>query len=452
MYSVRSAARAAPEHDWAVNSGRATLSSKFQQLPPDVSLVVDGLGKCFYIQETESAKKPKGVWARVKFWPERLRHGVTQPFGGKREFWALRNVSFTVKRGTVLGVIGPNGAGKSTLLKVIARVTPPTEGRVRGVGRVVSLLELGAGFNPEVSARENIIMNAAMYGVPRTDIEKHFDDIIAFAEIEQFVDTPLKFYSSGMYLRLAFSVAVNMRPQILIADEILAVGDIAFQERCLARVSELANDGLTVLFVSHDMEAILKVCNEVIWLNGGRIQGAGDPDKVVTEYQNVAWAKNEAARTEKGRHSNRNAELIAAKLVSQRGREIGAAPIGEEVGVRIRFSVQRPLKARIGFDLTHRGGLIFRTMTPEWIEIAEPGLYEALGRIPPSFLTEILYGVNAFLIMHAEGKESSLIIYGAVSFMGYDNERGIEKQQLQKGGLLAPRLEWSLKKETLVNA
>src|SRR5207244_12740531 len=168
--------------------------------------------------------------------------------------------------GTILGIIGPNGAGKSTLLKIIARVTRPTEGRVIGRGRVVSLLELGAGFNPDFSARENILMNGAMHGIPRREVLERMDEIVQFAAVEDFLDNPLKHYSSGMYLRLAFSVAINMQPDILLADEILAVGDIAFQERCLERVAEEAQRGLTVLFVSHDLSALARLCDRIVWL------------------------------------------------------------------------------------------------------------------------------------------------------------------------------------------
>jgi lipopolysaccharide transport system ATP-binding protein len=416
----------------------------------DTALQIEDLGKCFYIPEAEG-KKPKGARDGARSWLARLKRGFSQPLGSRREFWALKEINHSVRRGTILGIIGANGAGKSTLLKIIARISPPTEGRVRGAGRVVSLLELGAGFNPDVAARENVIMNAAMYGVPRQQIEREFDDLIAFAEIEQFVQTPLRFYSSGMYLRLAFSVAIHMNPQILLADEILAVGDLAFQERCITRIGELARDqGLTVLFVSHDMEAVLRLCSDVVWLNGGRIQQEGDPEEVVTAYQNASWARADAARTERGRHANRYAGLVGAKLVTATGKEIGAAPIGEPVAIRLRFVVHKaPLKVRVGFDLTHRGGLIFRTMAPEFQTIEEPGSYEALGTFPAAFLTEINYSVNAFILtIDPEGREGSLIIYGAVSFMGYDAEKPVSRQQLQKGGLLAPRLEWTLTRES----
>ncbi|MEW5984258.1 MAG: ABC transporter ATP-binding protein [Acidobacteriota bacterium] len=410
------------------------------------SLTADNLGKCFYIAQGRGRDASRGniagrVWARA--WG---RKGERLPSRQVKEFWALRNVSFSVQPGTVLGIIGPNGAGKSTLLRVIARVILPSEGRVVGIGRVVSLLELGAGFNPEVSARENIFMNAAMYGVPRSDVVRHFDEIVGFAEIGDFVDNPLKFYSSGMYLRLAFSVAINMRPAILLADEILAVGDMAFQERCLKRVEAMAKNGLTVLFVSHDMDAIIRVCDRALWLSAGQTKGIGDPEEVVTAYQNAAWATADVARSERGRHVNRYAEILNVRLVTTAGKEVGAAPASEDVFIRIRFAAKTGLsQVRCGFDLYRRTVLLFRSADHDPKEIGQVGIYEAWGRIPAHFLSEIVYTLNAFVVFSREGKEMSLVVHNALSFMSYATEEpSTFGQRLLKDALLAPRLEWRL--------
>lgn len=414
------------------------------------SLTVEGLGKCYHIPvaaKRSDKSSPRRLLGTLR---NRIRGTPTARSGPKtQEFWALRRASFSVEKGTVLGVIGANGAGKSTLLKILARVTTPTEGRVTGVGRVVSLLELGAGFNPEVAAHENIFMNAAMYGIPRAEVLEHLDEIIAFAEIGDYVDTPLKFYSSGMYLRLAFSVAVNMKPDILLADEILAVGDLSFQERCLDRVSELARDGLSVLFVSHDMDAITRVCNSAMWLHGGEIRQNGDPDTVVTAYQNAAWASADAAQAERGRHRNKVAELIGARLVSATGKDIGAAPTSEDVYIRIRFRVTRvPIKIRAGFDLYRRRLLIFRSMDRVTHTIETPGVYEGWGRIPADLLSEINYSTHAFLLLEDGDRSSSLIIYNAVTFMGYSTAEGPTDPAVLKGGLLAPHLDWKIETVT----
>ncbi len=408
------------------------------------SLTVEGLGKCYRIRVAGKRGDRSGPKRLLESLRSRIRGTPGRRLGPQtKEFWALRKASFTVEKGTVLGIVGANGAGKSTLLKILARVTTPTEGRVTGMGRVVSLLELGAGFNPEVAAHENIFMNAAMYGIPRTEVREHLDEIIAFAEIEDYVETPLKFYSSGMYLRLAFSVAVNMNPDILLADEILAVGDISFRERCLDRVSELARNGLSVLFVSHDMEAITRVCSRVMWLHGGEIAKIGDPDSVVTAYQNASWARADAAQSERGRHRNKVAELIGARLVSATGNDVGAAPTSEDVYIRIRFRITGvPIRVRAGFDLYRRRLLIFRSIDEVTHTIETPGVYEGWGRIPANFLSEINYGVHVFLLLENERQNSSLIIYNAVSFMGYSTTEGPTDPAVLKGGLLAPHLDW----------
>jgi lipopolysaccharide transport system ATP-binding protein len=198
--------------------------------------------------------------------------------------WALKEVSFQVRRGEVVGIIGRNGAGKSTLLKILTRITEPTDGCVHLQGRVGSLLEVGTGFHPELTGRENIFLNGAVLGMRQRDIERKFDDIVAFAEIGRFLDTPVKRYSSGMYMRLAFAVAAHLEPQILIVDEVLAVGDAAFQQKCLARMDRIAGEGRTVLFVSHNMSAILQLCTSVILLNDGRLVAQGPAREVVDQY------------------------------------------------------------------------------------------------------------------------------------------------------------------------
>jgi lipopolysaccharide transport system ATP-binding protein len=201
------------------------------------------------------------------------------------EFWALRNVSFEVDHGQVVGIIGRNGAGKSTLLKVLSRITEPTEGRVSLDGRIASLLEVGTGFHPELTGRENILLNGAILGMTRTEIVRKFDEIVAFAEVESFLEMPVKRYSSGMYMRLAFAVAAHLDPEILVVDEVLAVGDAHFQKKCLGRMSEVAAGGRTVLFVTHNMHAVESLCTQAIYLEQGRVVAQGhDVRAIVTQY------------------------------------------------------------------------------------------------------------------------------------------------------------------------
>jgi lipopolysaccharide transport system ATP-binding protein len=201
------------------------------------------------------------------------------------EFWALKDVNFEVDEGDILGIIGHNGAGKSTLLKILSRITEPTAGRVTLRGRVASLLEVGTGFHPELSGRENIYLNGAVLGMSRAEIRKKFDEIVAFAEVEQFLDTPVKRYSSGMYVRLAFAVAAHLEPEILIVDEVLAVGDAEFQKKCLGKMEEVSRrEGRTVLFVSHNMTAITNLCRKALWLDRGIIREEGPPQEVIDQY------------------------------------------------------------------------------------------------------------------------------------------------------------------------
>ncbi len=206
------------------------------------------------------------------------------PAADENSIWALRDVSFTVNEGEVLGIIGRNGAGKSTLLKVLSRITEPTEGTITMRGRVASLLEVGTGFHPELTGRENIFLNGSLLGMTNKEIRAKFDEIVAFSEIEKFLDTPVKRYSSGMYVRLAFAVAAHLEPEILIIDEVLAVGDAAFQKKCLGKMGDVAKGGRTVLFVSHNMGAVRKLCSKAVHLDKGRVENYGDCETVISDY------------------------------------------------------------------------------------------------------------------------------------------------------------------------
>jgi lipopolysaccharide transport system ATP-binding protein len=234
-------------------------------------------------------------WLRAQWGTQRVKllNGSSMPVvhpalhnsHALENFWALQKVSFEVKRGDVLGIIGRNGAGKSTLLKILSRITEPTEGRVRIKGRVGSLLEVGTGFHPELTGRENIFLNGSILGMNRLEIKKKFDEIVAFAETEKFLDTPVKRYSSGMYVRLAFAVAAHLEPEILVIDEVLAVGDASFQKKCLGKLQDVAEEkGRTVLFVSHNLDSILRLCGRVLWLNSGSVRDIGPPADIIQAY------------------------------------------------------------------------------------------------------------------------------------------------------------------------
>ncbi len=225
-------------------------------------------------------------WARVRKQPDPLlKIGQEDRRNGNGEYiWALQDVSFEVKQGEIVGIIGRNGAGKSTLLKILSRITAPTSGQVKVKGRIASLLEVGTGFHPELTGRENIYLNGAILGMKKAEIDRKFDEIVAFAEVEKFIDTPVKRYSSGMHVRLAFAVAAHLEPEILVVDEVLAVGDIAFQKKCLGKMGDVAKAGRTVLFVSHNMAAVQNLCNKAMLLNTGRIDHAGSVNETISMY------------------------------------------------------------------------------------------------------------------------------------------------------------------------
>jgi lipopolysaccharide transport system ATP-binding protein len=254
----------------------------------DLAIRVVDLGKEYRI----GARQNGGAFGHRPMLHERLSEAakrlVRAPFSRNREkseiFWALQDVSFEVKQGEAVGIIGHNGAGKSTLLKVLSRITEPTLGYVDIYGRLSSLLEVGTGFHPELTGRENIYLNAAILGMTGAHIARRFDEIVAFAEVERFIDTPAKNYSTGMYLRLAFSVAAHLEPEILLVDEVLAVGDASFQKKCLGKMEDVAKAGRTVLFVSHNMAAVERLCQKVIWLQNGRIHTMGESGEVVSQY------------------------------------------------------------------------------------------------------------------------------------------------------------------------
>ena len=247
---------------------------------------VENLGKKYILkhqsQERYTALRDV-ISHRIRSVGHRLMRSRTPP-STQEEFWALKDVSFEVQRGDRVGIIGRNGAGKSTLLKILSRITEPTHGRIRIQGRVASLLEVGTGFHPELTGRENIFLNGAILGMSKAEIKRKFDEIVAFAEVEKFLDTPVKRYSSGMYVRLAFSVAAHLEPEILVVDEVLAVGDATFQKKCLGKMEDVGKQGRTVLFVSHNMATITQLCQKVSWLDKGCLSLTGNPEYVVSQY------------------------------------------------------------------------------------------------------------------------------------------------------------------------
>lgn len=299
----------------------------------DVAIKVENLGKRYRIGQREKYQTLRESMTRLVTSPWRRLRDLAGGFGSDADsIWALKDVCLDIDDGEVVGVIGRNGAGKSTFLKILSRITDPSVGQVTLTGRVGSLLEVGTGFHPELTGRENVYLNGVILGMRRHEIKRKFDEIVAFAEIEQFLDTPVKRYSSGMYMRLAFAVAAHLEPDILLVDEVLAVGDAAFQVKCMGKMRSVAREGRTVLFVSHNMASIQHLCKQAVLFRGGKIASIGEPGRVIGEYMSDAAQSASVDLTEwKDRRSTDEARLMGLSISDGEGRPTTTIPLGGSV-------------------------------------------------------------------------------------------------------------------------
>lgn len=308
-----------------------------------IAVKVEGLSKRFLLGESIEHTLSSRVG-------DLLRGRGLRRSAGREEFWALRDVNFEVEEGQALGIIGGNGAGKSTLLKVLSRITPPTEGRARVKGRLSSLLEVGTGFHPELTGRENVFLNGAILGMRKAEVQRKFDEIVAFSGVEKFIDTPVKRYSSGMYVRLAFAVAAHLEPDVLIIDEVLAVGDADFQKRCLGKMGEVASQGRTVLFVSHNMAAVQKLCQRAVWMRDGQVAQIGASEEVIGAYIGASSPRENRGeslrpgylyQSDDGEEAGSEARVTSLQLLDMCDRPLQAAATFEALKFRIEFSTPR---------------------------------------------------------------------------------------------------------------
>jgi len=329
---------------------------------------VENLGKRYRIGKRETYRTIRDSITRTAMAPWRgLRSRLAggQSHATANQIWALSDVSFEVMPGEVLGVIGRNGAGKSTLLKVLSRITEPTTGRVELYGRVGSLLEVGTGFHPELTGRENIQLSGAIMGMRRAEIVRKFDQIVAFAEIDQFVDTPVKRYSSGMYVRLAFAVAAHLDPEILLVDEVLAVGDAAFQKKCLGKMSDVAREGRTVIFVSHNTASIEALCSACLMFKGGRLEARGAPLDILSRYVAAGAELGSGERSlaqHPGRRSHCVATMTQVQLLSGHAAPAAVVRMGGPLEIRVSYAASSPLRPVLGAIVkTSYGAPVFCT-------------------------------------------------------------------------------------------
>ncbi len=368
--------------------------------------------------------------------------------------WALNDVSFDVEEGRVLGIVGRNGAGKSTLLKVLSRVTEPTQGTVLVRGRVGSLLEVGTGFHPELTGRENIYLNGAILGMKRAEIDRKFDEIVAFSEVEQFIDTPVKRYSSGMYLRLAFAVAAHLEPEILVVDEVLAVGDAEFQKKCLGKMGDVAQQGRTVLFVSHNMSAILRLTQEAIVLKKGQLIKRAPTQEAVDFYLSSGQAETGERVWDADEIPASSAPFkpVALRVKDQRGKVVDTVRSVEPVTVEWEYCLDAPLTGlRVGMYLsTMRGEYIFTAFDTddagqfEQFGARQAGRYISRCHIPADFFNEGRYslGVNA----SSFGVRRYFMDENALSFsVDVSGAPGTQWPEMRQGPV-RPRLDWRIEK------
>ena len=415
-----------------------------------VAIEVEGLSKKYRLGEYQAAYGT----LRETFVHAGRRLTGREHHRASTELWALQDVSFDVPEGEVLGVVGRNGAGKSTLLKILSRIVSPTAGRAEIRGRVGSLLEVGTGFSAELTGRENIYLNGAILGMKRREIEDRFDAIVEFSGVETFIDTPVKRYSSGMYVRLAFAVAAHFEPEILFVDEVLAVGDAEFQARCLGRMEEFGNSGRTVIFVSHNMQAVAQLCNRAILLEGGRLVREGPSEEVVAYHLQTSagagstrtWSADEAPGDDLVR-------LRSVRIVDEDGDSVDYVDVRRPVGIELAFTVLHgggpPVVPKL--KVTTAGRVAFNAMDidPRWHDPAPPGDYVATAWIPGNLMNEGLVSVDAAVCSIDSPKlHHHVSVHEAVSFHVQDPIEGDSSRGTFTGqwrGVVRPLLDWTVR-------
>lgn len=428
----------------------------------DVAIRVDGLGKRYRIGEREPYRAlrdliSESVVAAVR----RLNtavHPVQHGGGTARRtgdastdeyFWALNDVSFEIRRGEVVGIIGRNGAGKSTLLKILSRITEPTRGQGEIHGRVGALLEVGTGFHPELTGRENIYLNGAILGMNRREVACKFDEIVAFAEVEKFVDTPVKRYSSGMYVRLAFAVAAHLEPEILLVDEVLAVGDAAFQKKCLGKIGEVAREGRTIPFVSHNLAAVQSLCKRVIWLDGGRVIEEGPAARVVSRYLQTSFSTlTEQLWSDPATTPGSDRVRLRRALV----RPLNGSPtdpITTRTPFQLEFeywNLQPGAYLNLSLHIYNEQGIIVFNAVP----VREPGwqarplargLYRDVCLVPGSLMNDGIHRVELMVV-----KDEQTVIFSQDDVLAFDVQDAGDTTSSWYGkwpGAVRPALAWS---------
>jgi lipopolysaccharide transport system ATP-binding protein len=424
-----------------------------------IAITVEGLGKEYMIGHR--AERYTALRDVIMRQASRQLGRVLHPFSRAAEnpgdtlesFWALKNVSFTLHEGERLGVIGRNGAGKSTLLKVLSRITEPTEGRVSIRGRLGSLLEVGTGFHPELTGRENIYLNGAILGMRRAEISRQFDEIVEFAEIERFLDTPVKRYSSGMYVRLAFAVAAHLQPEILVVDEVLAVGDAQFQKKCLGRMEEVGRSGRTILFVSHNMAAITSLCDRCILLERGRMVFDGSPSDAILKYYSNDQSSPSSVDFSRVEPpiGDEYCRLVAGAIEDRDGKVAHEISLAEPAKIVMTYEILEPRGRMVpNFHFYNADGVCAFVVSPTDVDVADPGIYRAECVVPAHFLNEGAYFVGLAVTSYFDnGYQVNFFERGALSFNmrdPLDHSTGRLGYTGPIPGVIRPWLSWRIQR------
>jgi lipopolysaccharide transport system ATP-binding protein len=422
----------------------------------DIVISVENLSKSYRLGQinTGTLKDDLNVWwARVRGKPNPLIPIGQVDYGNLdgETIWALKNVNFQVERGEALGIIGSNGAGKSTLLKVLSRITAPTFGRVNIKGRIASLLEIGTGFHPEMTARENIFLNGAILGMTKTEVNRKFEQIVDFSGVEQFIDTPVKRYSSGMYVRLAFAVAAHLDPEILIVDEVLSVGDAEFQKKCLGKMGEIATEGRTVLFVSHNMQAVQNLCENAILMDHGSILTRDSSSSIISQYlHTTSISRTKAIWNGQNAPGNNWIRLLKAWIeIASPEAQREQFTMKDDLDLSVEFVNLNPGESNIILTIhlqDERGIVVFVTHSGQAsLNRLTPGKYVATCRIPGNLLNQGTYTVSRLIFV----KDGGFILYKHKDILVFDVTLPDEKQygwMGKKEGVVRPNLDWSVKR------
>jgi len=424
----------------------------------ETAILVEGLSKQYMIGEHQASYRTiretivdatKAPFQRAASLMRGQAYGAA---GLREEIWALRDVSFEVKRGEVLGIIGRNGSGKTTLLKLLSRITVPTEGSADIHGRVSSLLDVGTGMHAELTGRENVYLNGAILGMRRTEINRKFDEIVEFSGVQKFIDTPLKHYSSGMYVRLAFSVAAHLEPDVLLVDEVLAVGDAEFQAKCLGKMEEVAESGRTVLFVSHQMGAVMNLCPRTLLLDAGEIKASGPTDIVVDTYLTESMSlEGQVVFPKERQHADRGVRFEAVRILDSNGNPSGTVDLAGGFTVEMDFEVSEPTRNLVlSYELSDpAGACVFLSTDRDAVPVdigyvLSPGRYRASCFIPAPYLRKGSYFISLSCFTTTQLFDD---IHNAIAFEVIDTGgKGLRYAQ-ERHGVIAPILPWDIAEE-----